>query len=851
MAARHDLVTNRPVRLHVVSGVPRAVAERQSNQKRGNVADPRRSRPGTNSSIVDRSARAFAAAGSACMAAAVCLALAWSTAPRGSPAWAQAGAGPAAGAPAPVPRSPEAAAAPTPDATKAPAPPAAAAGAAADATKGPVPAAPAQAAATTPPAATPPATAASAPETAPAAATPLSAEAQYMAALDALIAPVRDAMPEAEDAQRVKDALKALREHNPAASAALRAEIRDPAARKLVQWLALKGGYGDASEYRQFLDENPTWPEHRLLTRRGEEQLLNAGGSAQSIRDFFKGREPRTGAGLAALASAHLASGETEVATQLARRAWRQHDLPALLETGFIERFRALLTPEDHRRRLDRLLIDSIRSTAERNERAAIARRVIPLLQEGERAKAEARLAMFLNAKQAAQLLAALPAEPDGQTDWGLAFQRVQHFRRLGQHEAVWKILTSAPTDPQSVINADDWWEERRAAAQVALKAGKHEIAYDLVKEAGPLSVNEARDQTFMAGWIAMRVLEKADLALPHFVKSREVSDGPLGQSRAAYWAGRALEALGRTEEAKQKYADAAKQADTFHGQLARHRVDARPSVEWAVTMPAKPTQPEADRFVQLDSVRAAVLATKMGLDPNIRRALFGQLRNTLASEAELAMLAHLAFALGDPQTGLRAGKTAIARGFNLIAYAYPLHPFPEYTPLREPPEPAMLLAVARQETEFNNTIVSTAGARGLLQVMPITAQHVCRDYHIRCDIPRLLTDNAYNAQIASAYIADRMAELGGSYVLGLAAYNAGPGRARQWIREIGDPRDPSVDPIDWIEQIPIQETRDYVKKVLSNIQVYRARLGEPQALRLEPDLRRLADRKRVKAEAE
>jgi soluble lytic murein transglycosylase len=147
------------------------------------------------------------------------------------------------------------------------------------------------------------------------------------------------------------------------------------------------------------------------------------------------------------------------------------------------------------------------------------------------------------------------------------------------------------------------------------------------------------------------------------------------------------------------------------------------------------------------------------------------------------------------------------------------------------------LLGLARQETEFEPQTVSGAGAKGLLQVMPVTARHVCHDYKIKCQLPRLLSDTQYNVTIASAYVADRMDEFGGSYVLGLAGYNAGPGRARQWIRENGDPRDPKVDPIDWIERIPITETRDYVTKVLANIQIYRARLGLKNPLRLQQDL--------------
>jgi soluble lytic murein transglycosylase len=187
----------------------------------------------------------------------------------------------------------------------------------------------------------------------------------------------------------------------------------------------------------------------------------------------------------------------------------------------------------------------------------------------------------------------------------------------------------------------------------------------------------------------------------------------------------------------------------------------------------------------------------------------------------------------------IRVGKTAVARNMNLFAYSYPVHPLPEYKPLRESPERAMLLAIARQESEFNPEIISHAGARGLLQVMPITARHICKDHKIKCDIPRLNTDSAYNAMIASAYIGDRKDEFSGSYVLTLAGYNAGPGRARQWMKQFGDPRKPGIDPIDWIETIPFEETREYVKKVLSNVQMYRARLGESRPVRLVSDLNR------------
>ena len=203
-------------------------------------------------------------------------------------------------------------------------------------------------------------------------------------------------------------------------------------------------------------------------------------------------------------------------------------------------------------------------------------------------------------------------------------------------------------------------------------------------------------------------------------------------------------------------------------------------------------------------------------------------------------MAAHFARVTGDTQTVVRIGKASIANGQNMVYYSYPVHALPKYTPLRPPPETAMLLGLARQETEFNSDTVSSAGAAGILQVMKVTANHICRDYKIKCTHARLLTDDSYNIMIASAYVADRMAEWQGSYVLALSSYNAGPGRTRQWIKEFGDPRTSAIDPIDWIERIPIEETRRYVAKVLSNIQIYRARLGEEAtALRLDEDLNR------------
>jgi soluble lytic murein transglycosylase len=665
----------------------------------------------------------------------------------------------------------------------------------------------------------------------------LKSESEHLAKLDAALAPVLNLQPSADDAKRIREAAEAVKSNNMDRFNELKAAITDPVAKKLVEFIRLRAGYGEAAEYSQWLKANPLWPERTMMVQRMEEALFTQGGSAPAIKEFFKSAPPETGLGYAALASAYLAEDNKAEATKHAVKAWRDMTLPGLLETGFLRRFGSLLTEADHKWRFDRMTTDDVRWAGNRTERATFARRVIPLLSESEQKVAIARLAVFNKSANANALMAALP---DGDSkNWGLQFHRAQLLRKAGKVSDAAKIILAAPKDPAQIAVLDEWWAERRELAYGALKAGDAKLAYELTKDAGPLTVNPLKEQTFMAGWIAFRHLKKTDAAEKHFNDLAKAADGPLSRAKAAYWLARVAESRGDKSGALEAYQRAAKNPDTFHGLLAMQKVEPG-RTKLAVTPPAMPTAEQLANFISLDAVKAVVLARKAGLGREHTRGFLTSLRIGLPSEAEAGMVAHLGQAIGDTQMSLRIAKAAIAKGQNLVTYGYPVHPFPAYTPLRKPPETAMLLGIARQETEFEPQTVSGAGAKGLLQVMTVTANEICQNYKFKCDIPRLLTDNAYNVKIASAYIANYMDEFSGSYVLGLAGYNAGPGRARQWIRENGDPRDPKVDIVDWIERIPITETREYVTKVLSNIQIYRARLGESEtALRLEQDLAR------------
>src|SRR5689334_15482054 len=583
---------------------------------------------------------------------------------------------------------------------------------------------------------------------------PLPGEKEHIARYDAAIQTVKNFAISESDASLLREAIGNGANGRLGEAKALRDRIGDAPTRKLVDWFIFRAGYGGASEIKAFLEANPAWPDRGLLTQRAEEALFNnAAASARDIKAFFAGAEPKTGIGLGALAAAHLADRELERARALAVKAWTEYDISAALEPAFLRRVGSLLTEADHKRRLDRLLFNDSRWTNERNERAAIIRRTLPLLSETEKKAAEARLAVFLRAKNSQQLILKVPAS--AASDWGLAVQKAQALRRQNKEEEAWKILLTEPEAP-GTTKPDGWWEERRANAYAALRLGKPKMAYELIREPGPLSVNAAKDAAFLAGWLNLRYLDEPKQALAHFQTLAGMADGPLSRARASYWLGRTFEVLGDKAKALEQYRAGAVYFDTFHGQLSRLKVDPGAN-RLSLAAPPAPTPEEIARFTSSDAVRAIVVARKAGLDAALSRAFLRHLPGYLKSEAEVAMLAHLADALGDTQMSVRVGKAGVARGMNLAYYAYPVRSLPQYTPLRKPPEPAVILGIARQESEFNTLTLSGAGARGILQVMPVTAHHVCRDYKIKCDIPRLMKDPTYNTMMGSAYISDRM----------------------------------------------------------------------------------------------
>jgi soluble lytic murein transglycosylase len=625
----------------------------------------------------------------------------------------------------------------------------------------------------------------------------------------------------------------ALRDVMHGGGSAAASTIKDEAARAFALWVRYRatGINGNAEAIEQFRLDHPYWPGQDELREKAETALFLNDASPETVKAFFASSSPQTGAGKGALAGVYLKEGNEQGARDLVTSAWRDHELNQAVETKILAKYGYMLTADVHRARIDRLLYPDDKSAT------AAALRVAKLLPADEQKKIAARIAVVQRGGNAGKLLDALPANAV-EADAGLRFNRIQWLRRKDRDQEAWKMLLDAPSEPNVLLDLNNWWVERRVNCREALNAGQARIAYEIAEKHGLVSGDAYIEAEFLAGWIALRFLADPNTALRHFVALRRAATSSKSVALGEYWLGRTSLALGDRASAIVHFHAAAKYPQYFYGQLGRQALDPKPA-RLEVTSTPLPTDADIQRFMSRDAVRAIGIAHDVGLD-GVTGQFFLALSRKLESPQEVVLLAELAKQLGQPQLALRLAKIAFNRDLPVGDYALPVGVIPEFRRLlTDRVDPALVHALSRQESEFNAAAKSPVGASGLMQLMPATARMVAKQYNVKFSADQL-TNAAYNTQLGEAHLRQLIDSYNGSYFLSLAAYNAGGGRVADWIKQFGDPRDPKVDPIDWIERIPFTETRQYVVKIMETLQLYRSRLAGPkQALQLVQDLNR------------
>lgn len=611
-----------------------------------------------------------------------------------------------------------------------------------------------------------------------------------------------------------------------AAALAAADQLSDPGARALVRWLTIRAAARDLGFDRAvaILREHPTLPTPVVLRRRLEYLLFAENRDPATVRAFFAEDRPISGEGKLALARALFATGDRTGGTAWLRDAWREDPLMEETESTVMQEFGGLLTRADHKYRADKLLYAE---DATRGLRAA--------LRAGDdvAALARARIALFSKNGDPAKLLAAVPFGL--RNDPAYLYTQAKIARRAGDDATAARILSSAPKEPTALVDPDEWWVERRLVSRELLDMGDVRTAYKIARDAAPPEDDNKRaEQQFTAGWIALRFLGDARAAQQHFARVAEGQSHPATIARGYYWLGRTAEALGNMAGARAQYQIAANFPTAYYGQIARARLGL---TAMNVREAPGPTPAQRAAFARDEGVQIFRLLLQLG-ERDLSIALASDLSERLPDAASLGMLADIAESQRNARAMVVIGKNALNRGIPLEADAYPVIGIPSYRPIGPDVDRAVVFAIARQESMFNSAVVSRAGATGLMQVMPATGRTIAKREGVPFDVRSLHGNPVVNVQFGAAELRSLLDNYDNNYVLTFAAYNGGRGSVAKWIAAYGDPRDPSIDPIDWVERIPFSETRNYVQRVMENAQVYKTRFGGRGTLQIEADLR-------------
>lgn len=587
----------------------------------------------------------------------------------------------------------------------------------------------------------------------------------------------------------------------------------------LIEWERLRAGAGLLGDYEGFMARRPDWPGLAYLKTKGEVAVARSQDPNRTLA-YFGTDLPQTAAGSLAMSAALEAKGRHADAVAEATRAWTELSFSADEQTRILAGYGEALKVA-HEVRLDRILWDG--------DRAGEAQRMLPLVSKGWAALASARMALRADKPGVAALVAGVPQAL--QDDPGLAFERFLFRMRQDNYADAASQIIDRSASAKRLGDPAEWADKRASLARNLMRSGQAKTAYKVASTHQLGDPKAYADLEFLSGFIALRKLGDPGRALKHFSRLLGATT-PISQARALYWTGRAQEALGDKAKAQTSFAQAAQFHTTYYGLLAAERLGQTFDVTLVSNAPP-PGNWKTARFAKSSVLEAALRLAQAGNEQLSARFMM-QLAQSL-SDQELGTLAAMALQMKQYRSALLIAKLLAEHGV-IQSGAY--FPMPDMVPDNLAVSRALALSIARRESEFDPEARSSAGALGLMQLLPTTAAKVARDQGLTYSASRLASDPAYNATLGAAYLKEMVDQFGTAVTLIASGYNAGPRRPLQWITAFGDPRLASVDPVDWVETIPFNETRTYVMRVAEGVVVYRAKLrGSPGPVNITAEL--------------
>ena len=601
--------------------------------------------------------------------------------------------------------------------------------------------------------------------------------------------------------------------------------IKDKEFKNLVNWLYLKEKRNAASfsEYTKFIEENKDYPRINRLKYLAEHKINLSSTSASTIIGWFDTETPLSGFGEIKLGEAYLLKGRIDEGSELIKKGWITASLSSKDLRYLNKKYRKILNSSDHIKRAEYLAWDY---------KYWDLKRILRYLPKDHRALYNARQILMSSSYGVDKAISDVPEK--FKSDIGLRYDRLKWRRRRGRVESSLEIINNAPNDNNALVRADLWWKERQIISRSLIYKKKYQLAYDVSKNH---SLNKDKENEgpayaeaeWMSGWIALSFLNDPKVAIEHFNNFYKNVGYPISLARGAYWLGVAYEKIGNDNLSRKYFKEGSKYLTTFYGQLSYEKVN--PFEEFQLNDDSKYSEEYKKKFNKNPLVRHVLLLKELNKS-SLSKDIIKHLATLDVENGSEVLAAELATKVGRYDYAIQISKKASYEKRFINKFNYPIIATPEIINGKSMPSQEIILAITRQESEFDPKANSYAGAKGMMQLMTYTAKLVSQQMKVPYSKSKLTADPEYNIRLGTYYFNSLLNEYREIYPFAIAAYNAGPKRVRYWRKINGDPSKNKIDYVNWIELIKFKETRNYVQRVLENANVYKYMLsGKPVKL--------------------
>ena len=588
-------------------------------------------------------------------------------------------------------------------------------------------------------------------------------------------------------------------------------KVKDKEFRDLVKWLYLleTGNSASFNDYKNFIEKNSDYPRIGRLRYLAEHKIYLKNNSPTAIINWFNKYPPVSGMGKIKLSEAYLDQGKTEEVKSIIKDGWITADIRKNDLGYYRAKFKSFIKTDEHIKRADYLAW---------NKKYWDLKRMLRYLPKEIRTVYNARQILMSNSYGVDKAIEAVPQK--FKENVGLQYDRLKWRNRRGRTEQSLEILYSLGIQSEEfLVRSDLWWKERKSLARSLIYKKRYKTAYKITSEHSLKSGANFAEAEWLSGWISLSFLNSPEYAITHFENFYNNVNYPISLARGAYWLGRAYKDVGNEKDSKKYFKEGSKYLTTYYGQLSFNEINF--GGEFKLKDETGFSKEYEKEFNKNRLIKHIILlneldATKYG------KSILKHLAKLNIEEGSEVLAAKLATEVERYDFAIQISKEASYEKRFFLQYNYPIITTPRVINNKEMPNSELILAIIRQESEFDRKANSYVGAKGMMQLMKYTAKVVAKQAKLPYSISGLTKNPEYNIKLGSYYFDSLLKQYDGVYPFAIAAYNAGPKRVNTWKKKHGDPNKNEIDYVNWIELIRFKETRNYVQRVLENVNVYK-----------------------------